>query len=360
MNIYRFFNSKYIAEHLRSLNYQFTPLEIAAVVDMSRDATMDERFAAWQEIIDTMPDCEVKVTADSDADDTESLHELLKEYMEFEKKRIEIFYCDSDKAVYNYCILNEGSLEWREELQTFSDFKNCFSDVCHYKESIADDPDEIPIKAVRFRKMWLDRPDSCSGERYLVLEMNANLEITNFIYDRVTPDEESPRCPSMRSSYVFPLPFKRGDILIDPYDKDGEPFVFEGMYKNHSLTYAHGYSIDRENGVISCNDFLPPECMDFELYEGTFSDRNKENYRMLHAISGFLKGESDLSVLLNSYRLILHDGKSRELNWWFKMMYYLKNPLIQAILGDTEIKLDEHDKWWQEAVLKDKALKPNE
>ena len=70
MNIYRFFNSKYIAEHLRSLNYQFTPLEIAAVVDMSRDATMDERFAAWQEIIDTMPDCEVKVTVDSDADDT--------------------------------------------------------------------------------------------------------------------------------------------------------------------------------------------------------------------------------------------------------------------------------------------------
>ena len=56
MNIYRFIQSKSVREYLEKINYTFSSLEIAYIIWQCPDATLTERFDAWQEIIDTMPD----------------------------------------------------------------------------------------------------------------------------------------------------------------------------------------------------------------------------------------------------------------------------------------------------------------
>ena len=60
MNILRFINSKDIRRHLRELQYQFTVPEAAFLIYMSRSASLKEKFDAWQEIINTMPDCSME------------------------------------------------------------------------------------------------------------------------------------------------------------------------------------------------------------------------------------------------------------------------------------------------------------
>ena len=59
MNIYEFFNSQDIANHLNEINYQFTPLEMAFVIYHSSYKTFAEKEQAWNELIETAPDCKM-------------------------------------------------------------------------------------------------------------------------------------------------------------------------------------------------------------------------------------------------------------------------------------------------------------
>ena len=65
MDVYQYVNSKDIRAHLESIGYQFNALEAAWLVYQHRGITMDERHAAWREIIDTMPDMRVEYADDS-------------------------------------------------------------------------------------------------------------------------------------------------------------------------------------------------------------------------------------------------------------------------------------------------------
>lgn len=80
MNFLKFVNSKDIRGHLEKIGYECTPLEAAWLVYQNRTATLEERHAAWQEIIDTMPDCSVE-TRDSQCS---SLHAFLRDYISME------------------------------------------------------------------------------------------------------------------------------------------------------------------------------------------------------------------------------------------------------------------------------------
>ena len=59
MDIYSFVNSKDIREHLRKMDYRFNSLETAWLIYQCRHISYEEQKAAWIELINTMPDCEV-------------------------------------------------------------------------------------------------------------------------------------------------------------------------------------------------------------------------------------------------------------------------------------------------------------
>ena len=52
VDVCRFINSKDIRDYLRSINYQFTPIEAAWLIYYCRELTLQEKHAAWQELID--------------------------------------------------------------------------------------------------------------------------------------------------------------------------------------------------------------------------------------------------------------------------------------------------------------------
>lgn len=59
MDIFSFINSRDIREYLKIRNYPFTSLEAAWLIYQCRSATIEEKHATWQELIQTMPDCAV-------------------------------------------------------------------------------------------------------------------------------------------------------------------------------------------------------------------------------------------------------------------------------------------------------------
>ena len=51
MDIFRFVNSKDVREHLKSIDYEFNSLEAAWLIYQCRDAAIDEKHKAWNELI---------------------------------------------------------------------------------------------------------------------------------------------------------------------------------------------------------------------------------------------------------------------------------------------------------------------
>ena len=98
MNILRFINSKDIREHLKKLDYQFNSLETAWLIYQCREATIEEKHKAWEELIGTMPDCEILKRFNTAPQP--SLHDFLKKYMELEDRFIAQFLEDNHGDTY--------------------------------------------------------------------------------------------------------------------------------------------------------------------------------------------------------------------------------------------------------------------
>lgn len=95
MNILRFINSKDIRKHLRNIGYEFNSLEAAWLIYQCRDAAIDEKHKAWNELIETMPDCPIVERLNTVPQD--SLHAFLMQYIELEDRYLNEF-CDERHA----------------------------------------------------------------------------------------------------------------------------------------------------------------------------------------------------------------------------------------------------------------------
>ena len=80
MNVYRFINSKDIREPLESIQYPFGSLEAAWIIYQCRFASLEEKHAAWRELIQTMPDCAIEERNNTEANNHQ--HHILAEYKE--------------------------------------------------------------------------------------------------------------------------------------------------------------------------------------------------------------------------------------------------------------------------------------
>jgi len=55
-----YINSSAIREHLKKLEYRLTPVQCAFLVWQSKRHTLKQKHAAWNDMIETMPDCAVE------------------------------------------------------------------------------------------------------------------------------------------------------------------------------------------------------------------------------------------------------------------------------------------------------------
>lgn len=306
MNISNFINSRDVAEHFTSINYHFSALEAAFIVWQSNTATLEERHAAYKEIIETMPDCEIQ--ARDLTHPHKSLHQYLSDYMRVETELIERFFKYEPKAVYSYNLYCEGEDDWlRTEEDLFSSYENCLNGV-------SCDIDLEPI-LVLVKKRWMDNNMS-----YISAYTKPDGTIIKLHQDFVLdPDEDNIFYGVFRGLYFeFPLPFKRGDILtlntgLFPnnfyskyfvYDKPSAN-VFSAKEKNdlcseHMCAYC--YAIDSD-GILDKN--LVHSYLDCEF----FLDSLPKEEWALQILSDLILRSADECVALNSYLNICNTTK---------------------------------------------------
>ena len=90
MNYYRFLDSRDIRNHLENMEYPLSTPEAAYLVWQCHNATLEEKFSAWEEIAKTMSDCPIPRRPGMTGD-VSSVHQFLRDYIGLEKNRLEDF-----------------------------------------------------------------------------------------------------------------------------------------------------------------------------------------------------------------------------------------------------------------------------
>ncbi len=246
MDIYQFIDSRDIRNYLQDIKYKFTVPETAFLIYISRRATLNEKLDAWQEIIDTMPDCSMGERINMV--EIPSFRKFLTEYIALLKKLLDIFY-KSEKAVFTYSFYEKegnrtGSVrefEWVEEGKVFSDYQTAFS---HLKKNYLQDS----FERLRFIKQYFSGAED-ESEKKLTIEMNHDLELLSVDEQGVLNDSQTDLFLTFDGMwFAFPTPFRRGDILINRVISE-QPFVLNDIRTWGSKEMLEsGYS--EEDGMV--------------------------------------------------------------------------------------------------------------
>ena len=305
MDIFRFINSRDIREYLKNRNYPFTSLEAAWLIYQCRCATIKEKHEAWQELIQTMPDCAVAERPHTARH--ESLHQFLKEYIRTEDEILDWFFRDEKDAIYN-CEFWEYAM-WCPGGEYFDSFQKCLkaytdrrlgkmtfkitkqilnSDQCTYVIFSADNE---PLK---FDTSWY--PEGGDEILYGVL---GGLE------------------------FDFPTPFTKGDILCESEVYEMNPslradlFVITDLpacsknesYRDGCRMKVWGFFL-KYDGTLQYEDMY--NYMNLEYFRGELSGKK----RILKALSNHIKGEIDVGLFANAYHKILCEEYAKSQNPW--------------------------------------------
>lgn len=317
MDIFSLINSKDIREYLKEKNYNFSTLETAWLVYACRKLSYDEKKKYWNEIVSTMPDCEVPSRMNCLG--WSSLHLFLSQYMEIMDSEIKKFFENKteNKYVYMYSYLYKGDDEWTEEYEhIYNSLEKCIN---AYKEDVADldetySPNETGVLRYRIKRQSLD--DSFD---VMEIECFGNDQVVDVIRNSKRAEEADTILNNSFEGlwFDFPTPFKKGDVVWVPseenrirWDCDGG-FVLRGLSTwnpskfmlesgDNSDMNGFGYFVNPNGTVyheVMCN------YMDLEYYPGPY----KLNERILPALGKFLKGEIEVDLLLCAYRKTLID-----------------------------------------------------
>lgn len=225
MEVLKFINSKDIREYLKKIDYKFNSLEAAWLIYQCRNATICEKHRAWNELIESMPDCRIEERFNTAPQ--ESLHTFLKQYMELEDRYIKEFCDEKHTSKFNdnkpfayqcsYIYQNGPEYDWNT---VFS----CLDTL--YEATMEPEEDVIAVKCT---KMQVDRLDS-RQIAYLTpsfefmcldpghIESGKENEIYNGVFEGLWFD--------------FPTPFRKGDVVWEPNKPKGlcaGPFVTTGI-----------------------------------------------------------------------------------------------------------------------------------
>ena len=342
MDIFRFINSKDIRNHLKKIGYEFSSLEVAWLIYQCYDATIKEKHRAWNELIETMPDCTIEERLNTVSQ--ESLHAFLKNYMALEDKYLNEFYDEKHADTFDDNKPFVFKFEYIYEDGSKYDWDTVFSRFDAIYENIMEP--EGDIVSIRCTKMQLDRLNT-----WQIVYLTPSFDILRLDPGRIENDEESDIYWGVFEGlwFDFPTPFQKGDIVWNPRTPDGfcaGPFVTTGVCLDGieservkqnirkggdtSDMCAGGYFLNEDGSIYQ-------ECMsnymDLEFYEKELTGAQ----RTLIALSSFLKGEIDPALFARAYHQIVTAGYADD----SMPKDYLKSGLILAGLSKPE-----HVKIW--------------
>ena len=318
MNIYDILNSRSIAEYWKEIEYVPAPVETAWIVYSSRKLNFEQQCAFWEEIINTMPDTEIKKRVHCPRYD--SLHGFLRRFMDINRRFLDWFH-NSENCVYT--ITGDG---YQCEM--------AFSSMDKVKEFISDDNDLDADKYVVSKVLIND------FERYpACITVNNNCEpvlYENWVY-RTFPhtEEEDDLLFAFEGMWFdFPIPFKKGDVLfnryyntncfgtrhfdgdftdlyavvstgLDGWSEKAKKWFFEGSSGDGSDMVFHGYA-QMSNGSLYTESF--GNYMDYEFYNGDF----KGKQHLIKLISNRLKDIINDELFVTVYHQILCEERAKD------------------------------------------------
>ncbi|MCD7982305.1 MAG: hypothetical protein LUF32_08355 [Clostridiales bacterium] len=357
MDIYSFVNSKDMQNYLRRIRYQFSAPEAAFIIYQCKGRTLDEKMAAWQEIIETMPDCSIPERLNLMKID--SFHDVLADYMNLQRQKAQDFY-DSDGYIYSLlyheppekCGISDGWYE--EDDEYFADYAACLEYCRKEEEIVSGNVDRILIRKRRLHSAdslaESERTDKPSGGQLLLSQQFDILEAEQiFNCDNNGGSSYAADLDLIFEGmcFDFPTPFRRGDLLIGHREIDtgpAFPFVLSYLvtwtskeFQNRGFsfcecpwrkgweawdrhcahllrdgdttdmdeigTYVHQGQLYRDNiGVIST---------DLEYYPGPL----ERDERQLQEVSLYEKGEMPVDQLINRCVSIRQESIFENAKW---------------------------------------------
>ena len=326
MDVYRFLNSKDVAEHLQSLGHEFNAAEAAYVVYHCETATIAEKTAAWQEIIDAMPDCAPVPSGPGCR--YASIHELLQDVIRLQATRLETFEEHANASFY----LSKGHIPgygWHDlgRWAIFTMLDKCL-------ESLRDEQGLDTCDRYRICKLNLDVPGYVSKTFESQLVVNRQLEPMSIRLNRgVIGGDGSNADRQLRHGFIdLPVPFEIGDIVLDPTAENTAPFVLDRLsFWNSTACCEHGITLSREMGAEIDRSIalwqkyavgsLLMRPTGYELVRGMvkynffgscanylnlerFGGELTGELKLLGAFSKYLKGEYNVIDLVNDSRII--------------------------------------------------------
>ncbi|MCD8299679.1 MAG: hypothetical protein LUC41_00645 [Clostridiales bacterium] len=344
MDVYRFFNSRDMAEYLKGLDYWFTLPAAAFIVYESRNATLEEKFSAWRELIDIMPDCSMEGRLNMKP--IESFHKFLADYMALQERLVKMF-SETDGAIYTYETYEKGFFTGDDDNgYSFAELGEYFTDPekCReYYEMHEKDARKKLRHRVRYIKQYLmDQPEKNGAPRIIIEEDVSGNILSASESEMLSGYDFDIEYAFEGMWFDFPTPFHRGDILVNSSRRnagflggvfvlnsisswDADTLLREGFPEHSSLvkdvekildlikksgdttdmSYS-AYFLDEDDGLprlYSENGF---SYLDMECYREPLQGV----YRMLKAVSSLLKGEISEELFANAYHLILIEEMS--------------------------------------------------
>ena len=351
MDIYRFLDSKDIRAHLQSLRYDFTLPEAAFLIWQCATAALSEKHAAWQELIQTMPDC--RMERRRNMCEIQSMHGFLQEYIALEEKLLRDFHRESD-AVYFYSVslkdehFPDGFSESEKYERAFPTLSDCLA---------AAEKDMCDNGAENILHIYIKRQLLSAPNRSMTVCLNNRLEVM---------DIDAFRCPLTEREqellgafegmwFAFPTPFKRGDIvyrknsLKEWHCQPDTCYVLDSisswttkeMQENKFATdLLYAQDIDRlhrnllKNGDVTDMSFSAYSVEDgkivfdnvgwylsLERFDGTLTGAQ----RALYPLRDLLNGKIRPDMFLDALRVLRADEEAKNTAWIRENLLYHKN-----------------------------------
>ena len=320
MNVTNLLNSRSIAQHWEEIEYIPDSLGTAWLVYKNKSLSFDEKCSLWEEIINTMPDMEIRERVNCRHYD--SLYDFLYRFMAVSRRFLEWFNDNTD-CVYT---LKDADNDWP--------FDYAFSSVESIKEFIKTEECE-DIESFVIKKISVDDYPGYPAS----IKININFDIIicqeDWDYGAFPCDEEEYDVLLAFEGmwFDFPVPFRKGDVIYNPYyrcsigasDWAGseytELFVVKDIGVEHLSEKSKKRFLTGENGDTSDMNFCGfvqwrdgsvysesfSNYMDFEFYQGEF----KGFQRIIKALSNYEKGLINDELLMHAYHQILSEERAR-------------------------------------------------
>lgn len=337
MDIYSYLNSKDVAAHCRNLGHRFNTIEAAFIIDRCRRLSIRERHTAFRELMETMPDMMLPERVSYLVGDLD-LFCCLEEKIRFEEAAIEDVCSTNGRYVYSYTLNDPVYKKDRRCSAVFSSYENA------KRAAVEDSEDELTV-------IHAAEPDT---GRVTECRLNRNGEIA----EMDVPDGDFNDATTFFDDIwiYIPVPFERGDLVympvndvvdcglwsnipmvlnnVDHWNRSEEFLEYRRTKSDSGDMTAFGYWPDSDGGFYyeCCHAYQDLEYYRGELVVGSICGQsNVSDYRILKALSAYMKGMISEEVLLTANDLIKAEHRMKKA---FPGWDFSKEGYIEAGIGD--------------------------